>query len=218
MKTLKLPELPFGANGLGTKMSAETIEFHYGKHHKAYIDNTNKMWPEATDASLKNAETLEALLTAFGKKGEWSPAEKKLFNNAAQVWNHTFFWYCLTASSSSLADGPLLKQINKDFGSLDALKTKFSESAVGNFGSGWTWLVKKANGSLAIVNTSNAETPATTGDVPVLTCDVWEHAYYVDYRNQRAGFVDAVWSMFNWKYAEENFKGTSAPNVTKYMV
>ena len=217
MKTLKLPELPFSPNGLGSKMSAETIEFHYGKHHKAYVDNTNKMWPEATDANLKNAETLEALLQAFGKKGEWSPAEKKLFNNAAQVWNHTFFWYCLTASGSGLGDGPLLQQINKDFGSMDGLKTKFAESAVGNFGSGWTWLVKKPNGSLAIVNTSNAETPATTGDVPVLTCDVWEHAYYVDYRNQRAGFVDAVWSLYNWKYAEENFKGSSAPNVTKFM-
>ena len=218
MKTLKLPELPFGANGLGKKMSAETIEFHYGKHHKAYIDNTNKMWPEATDPSLKNAETLEALLLAFGKKSELSPADKKLFNNAAQVWNHTFFWYCLTANSAPLADGPLLKQINKDFGSLDALKTKFSESAVGNFGSGWTWLVKKSDGSLAIVNTSNAETPATKGDIPVITCDVWEHAYYIDYRNQRAAFVEAVWSVTNWKYAEENFKGSSIPNCTKYMV
>lgn len=218
MKTLKLPELPFSANGLGSKMSPETIEFHYGKHHKAYIDNTNKMWPETTDTNFKNAESLEALLQAFGKKSEWAPADKKLFNNAAQSWNHTFFWYCLTSSGSGLGDGGLMQQINKDFGSMDGLKTKFAESAVGNFGSGWTWLVKKPNGSLGIVNTSNAETPATGADIPVLTCDVWEHAYYIDYRNQRAAFVEAFWSLINWKYVEENFKGTSAPNVTKYMV
>jgi Fe-Mn family superoxide dismutase len=190
----KLPELPYAMDALQPHMSKETLEFHYGKHHQAYVTNLNNL--------IKGTEHENANLEDIVKK---APAGG-VFNNAAQVWNHTFFWHCMKPAGGGKPGGALAAAIDKKWGSLDAFKEAFHKSAVGNFGSGWTWLVKKADGSVDIVNTSNAGTPLTTADKALLTCDVWEHAYYVDYRNRRPDFVKTFLdSLVNWGYAEKNF-------------
>src|SRR5579884_560603 len=176
-----LPELPYARDALEPHMSRETLDYHYGKHHKAYVDNANKL---VAGTEFENLPIEDVIRKSSGK----------IFNNVAQIWNHTFFWHSLTpkqhAPGKKLADA-LVKQL-------------FTETAVGTFGSGWTWLVKKADGTLAVTSTSNAGNPLTAGDTPLLTCDVWEHAYYIDYRNARPTYLEHFWSLVNWDFAEKN--------------
>ncbi len=190
--THQLPELPYPRAALAPSMSEETLNFHYGKHHNAYVVNLNKLIPgtEFEDASLE-----EIIRKATGP----------VFNNGAQVWNHTFFWHCLTPNSPKTPTGKLAAAIDQAFGSFDQFKAKFAEAAVGQFGSGWAWLVKTKDGVLAIEKTPNAENPLRDGKTPLLTCDVWEHAYYIDYRNARPDFVANFWNLVNWKFVEENY-------------
>ena len=189
----KLPELPYAKDALAPHISAETLEFHYGKHHATYVTNLNKLIPGTEFENM----SLEDIV----KKSSGG-----IFNNAAQVWNHTFYWNCLAPKAGGEPTGALGDAINKTFGSFAAFKEKFSTTAVGTFGSGWAWLVKNADGSLAIESTSNAANPMTAGKKPLLTCDVWEHAYYIDYRNARPKYVEAFWNLVNWKFVEQNFK------------
>jgi Fe-Mn family superoxide dismutase len=187
---LQLPDLPYARDALEPHMSRETLDYHYGKHHKAYVDNGNKL--------IAGTEFENLGLEDIVKK-----SSGKIFNNAAQVWNHSFFWNCLTPQQTPPGK-PLADALVKAFGGLDDFKKQFTEAAVGNFGSGWTWLVKNADGSLAIVNTANAATPLTEGKTPLLTCDVWEHAYYIDYRNARPTYLEHYWSLVNWGFVEKN--------------
>ena len=190
----QLPALPFAKDALAPHMSAETFDYHYSKHHQAYVTNLNNL--------IKGTEYENLDLEAIVKK---APAGG-VYNNAAQVWNHSFFWNCLTPNGGGAPKGALADAINTKWGSLDAFKTAFQTSAVGNFGSGWTWLVKKADGSVDIVNMGAAGTPLTTGDKALLCIDVWEHAYYIDYRNMRPKFVETyLASLVNWSFAEANF-------------
>ena len=190
----QLPALPFAKDALAPHMSAETFDYHYSKHHQAYVTNLNNL--------IKGTEYENLDLEAIVKK---APAGG-VYNNAAQVWNHTFFWNCLTPNGGGAPKGALAAAIDAKWGSLDAFKTAFQTSAVGNFGSGWTWLVKKADGSVDIVNMGAAGTPLTTGDKAVLTVDVWEHAYYIDYRNARQKFVETFLDkLVNWDFAAKNF-------------
>ena len=192
----QLPALPFAKDALAPHMSAETFDYHYSKHHQAYVTNLNNL--------IKGTEYENLDLEAIVKK---APAGG-VYNNAAQVWNHTFFWNCLTPNGGGAPKGALAAAIDAKWGSLDAFKTAFQTSAVGNFGSGWTWLVKKADGSVDIVNMGAAGTPLTTGDKALLCVDVWEHAYYIDYRNMRPKFVETyLASLVNWAFAEANFAG-----------
>ena len=186
----KLPVLPFGKSALAPSISEETIEYHYGKHHNAYVTNLNKLIAgnDFANMSLEQICAKEVV---------------QVFNNAAQHWNHSFYWQCLTPAAEE-PSGALADAIVRDFGSLSQLKEKFIASAVGNFGSGWTWLVKK-DGRLTIENTGNAAMPVQDGKKPILTCDVWEHAYYIDYRNNRAAHVDAYWKIINWNFVGTQF-------------
>lgn len=186
-----LPPLPYAKDALQPTMSAETLEYHYGKHHQAYVTNLNNL--------IKGTEFENMSLEEIIKKSQGG-----VFNNSAQVWNHTFFWNCMTPNGSAPA-GPVLDAINAKWGSFDKFKEEFQKSAVGNFGSGWTWLVKKPDGSVDIVNTSNAGTPLTTENKALLTVDVWEHAYYIDYRNARPKFVESWWNIVNWDFVNQNF-------------
>ena len=188
-----LPELPYAKDALAPHISAETIEFHYGKHHQTYVDKLNGL----VEGSELASQSLEDIVKS---------SEGGVFNNAAQVWNHTFYWNCLSPNGGGAATGAVADAINAAFGSFEAFKEQFTSSAINNFGSGWTWLVKKADGSVAIVNTSNAATPLTDASVtPILTVDVWEHAYYVDYRNARPKYMDAFWALVNWDFVNQNF-------------
>ena len=190
----QLPQLPFAKDALAPHMSAETFDYHHGKHHQAYVTNLNNL--------IKGTEYENLDLEAIVKK---APAGG-IYNNAAQVWNHTFFWNCLTPNGGGAPKGALAAAIDAKWGSLDAFKTAFQTSAVGNFGSGWTWLVKKADGSLDIVNMGAAGTPLTTGDKALLCVDVWEHAYYIDHRNARPKFVEVFLNnLINWNFVEANF-------------
>ena len=192
----QLPQLPYAKDALAPHMSAETFDYHYAKHHQAYVTNLNNL--------IKGTEYENLDLQAIIKK---APAGG-IYNNSAQVWNHTFFWNCMKPNGGGAPGGALAAAINAKWGSLDAFKTAFQTSAVGNFGSGWTWLVKKADGSLDIVNMGAAGTPLTTGDKALLCIDVWEHAYYIDYRNARPKFVETyLASLVNWAFAESNFAG-----------
>jgi superoxide dismutase, Fe-Mn family len=186
-----LPELPWPQDALEPLISKETISFHYGKHHAAYVANLNKLVPGTPYEGL----TLEEII----RKAPPGP----VFNNAAQVWNHTFYWQCLAPNAGGEPAGKLAEAIEKDFGSFAKFKDQFSEAAAKLFGSGWTWLVRDASGKLAIRATSNAGTPLTASETPLLTCDVWEHAYYIDYRNRRPDYVTAFWKLVNWKAAEQ---------------
>ena len=188
----ELPPLPYEKNALEPHISAETLEYHYGKHHQTYVTNLNKL--------IAGTEFENMGLEDIVKK-----ASGGIFNNAAQVWNHTFYWNCLSPSGGGAPSGALADAINQAFGSFDAFKEKFSTSAATNFGSGWTWLVKSADGGVEIVNTSNAATPLADGKTALLTCDVWEHAYYIDYRNARPKYVEAFWNLVNWDFVSGNF-------------
>jgi superoxide dismutase, Fe-Mn family len=189
----KLPELPFAKDALVPHISAETLEYHYGKHHKAYVDNLNKLIP--------GTEFENSFLEEIVKK-----ASGGIFNNAAQVWNHTFYWNCLSPKGGGEPSGAVASAITKSFGSFAQFKEKFTNAAVTLFGSGWAWLVKNPDGSLAIEATSNAGNPLKDGKKPLLTCDVWEHAYYIDYRNARSKYVEAFWNLVNWDFANKNFR------------
>jgi Fe-Mn family superoxide dismutase len=185
---IELPALPYDRAALEPHISAETIDFHYGKHHQTYVTNLNNL--------IAGTEFESADLESIVRK-----AQGGLFNNAAQVWNHTFYWNCLKPNGGGEPTGKLADAINAAFGSFEAFKSEFSKTAIGTFGSGWAWLVQRADGSLALVSTANAATPLTGTDKPLLTCDVWEHAYYVDYRNARPKYVEAFWNLVNWDFA-----------------
>ncbi|WP_374682035.1 Fe-Mn family superoxide dismutase [Accumulibacter sp.] len=192
----QLPQLPFAIDALAPHMSQETLEYHHGKHHQAYVTNLNNL--------IKGSEYEALDLEAIVKK---APAGG-IYNNAAQVWNHTFFWNCLKPAGGGAPGGALAAAIDAKWGSFAEFAKAFQASAVGNFGSGWTWLVKKADGSVDIVNMGAAGTPLTTGDTALLCIDVWEHAYYVDYRNLRPKFVETFLAQLaNWTFAEKNFAG-----------
>jgi len=192
----ELPALPYALDALAPHISKETLEFHYGKHHQTYVTNLNNL--------IGGTEFENAALEDIVKKSSGG-----IFNNAAQIWNHTFYWHSLSPNGGGEPDAPscskLAAAINAKWGSVAAFKEAFNKSAAGNFGSGWTWLVKKADGGLDIVNTSNAATPLTSNDVPLLTCDVWEHAYYIDYRNARPKYLENFWNLVNWEFAAKNF-------------
>ena len=192
--THKLPELPYAMDALQPHISKETLEFHYVKHHNAYVTNLNNLVPGTEFESL----SLEEIIKKASVGG--------IFNNAAQVWNHSFYWNCLSPKGGGEPKGKLLDLINDSFGSFEKFKEQFTKSAVTNFGSGWTWLVQNSNGKLELINTSNAGTALTSGKTPLLTCDVWEHAYYVDYRNARPKYVDAFWNLVNWNFVEKNLR------------
>lgn len=187
-----LPELPYAKDALAPHISAETLEFHHGKHHNAYVTNLNNLIP-GTEFEGKNLEDI--IKTSSGG----------VFNNAAQIWNHTFYWHSLSPKGGGAPKGAVADAITKTWGSFDKFKEEFNKMAVGNFGSSWTWLVKKADGSLAIVNTSNAGTPITEkGVTPLITVDLWEHAYYIDFRNLRPKYLEAFWALVNWDFANAN--------------
>lgn len=189
--SFELPALPYAKDTLEPHISAETLEYHYGKHHNTYVVNLNNL-VKGTEFEGKSLE--EIILKSSGG----------IFNNAAQVWNHTFYWNCLAPNAGGEPTGELADAINKNFGSFAAFKEQLTDSAVKNFGSGWTWLVKKPDGKLAIVNTSNAANPMTDGDKPLLTVDVWEHAYYIDYRNARPKYLENFWALANWDFVAKN--------------
>jgi Fe-Mn family superoxide dismutase len=188
----KLPDLPYAEDALVPNISAETLEYHYGKHHKTYVDNLNKLVP---DTEFEKLSLEEIIKNASGG----------IFNNAAQIWNHTFYWNCLSPKGGGEPSRAIADAITKNFGSFEQFKEKFTNAAVTLFGSGWAWLVKNPNGDLVIEATSNAVNPLKDGKNPLLTCDVWEHAYYIDYRNARAKYLEAFWNLVNWEFADQNF-------------
>jgi Fe-Mn family superoxide dismutase len=193
-----LPELPYAKDALAPHITPEAFSFHHGKHHNAYVNNLNtflsghKLADVSVEECLKRIEEVDA------------SARAKIFNNAAQHYNHSFYWKSLRPKSSNGPGGAFLEAINKTFGSLDALKDTFTKESIGHFGSGWGWLVKD-KGALKVVSTHDAGTPLTSGQTPLLTCDVWEHAYYIDYRNDRAAYLKNFWEIANWEFAEKNF-------------
>ena len=184
---IELPALPYDRTALEPHISAETIDFHYGKHHQAYVTNLNNM--------IAGTEFADMPLEEIIRKSQGG-----MFNNAAQVWNHTFYWNCLKPNGGGEPTGKLAEAINKAFGSFAAFKEQFTQTALTTFGSGWAWLVQRPDGSLALVSTPNAATPLTGADKPLLTCDVWEHAYYIDYRNARPKYVESFWNLVNWDF------------------
>ncbi len=190
--TFELPALPYAKDALAPHISAETIEYHYGKHHQTYVTNLNNLVPGTEFEGL----SLEDIV----KKSSGG-----IFNNAAQVWNHTFYWNCLSPNGGGAPTGGLANAIERTFGSFEKFKEEFTKCAVTTFGSGWAWLVKNPNGTLELVSTSNAGCPLTNGQVPVLTCDVWEHAYYIDFRNLRPKYLEAFWALVNWEFANANY-------------
>lgn len=191
--TFTLPQLPYAMDALAPHISKETLEYHYGKHHQAYVTNLNKL---VAGTEFESMSLEDVILKAKGG----------MFNNAAQVWNHTFYWHSLSPNGGGEPKGKLAEAINKNFGSFAAFKEQFTQAAATTFGSGWAWLVQDASGALKITSTSNAGTPMTEGLTALLTCDVWEHAYYIDYRNVRADYINAFWSLVHWEFAAQNLK------------
>jgi Fe-Mn family superoxide dismutase len=187
----ELPPLPYEKNALEPYISAETLEFHHGKHHQTYVTNLNNLI-KGTEFEGKSLEDI--VKTSSGG----------IFNNAAQTWNHTFYWHSMRSPGGAEPPAKLADALTKAFGSVDTFKEEFSKQAAANFGSGWTWLVQRPDGSLAIVNTSNAATPITGSDKPLFTADVWEHAYYIDYRNARPKYLENFWNVVNWDFAAKN--------------
>ncbi|WP_250658728.1 superoxide dismutase [Fe] [Alkalimarinus coralli] len=187
----ELPALPYAQDALAPHISAETLEYHHGKHHKTYVDKLNGMVP----GTEFEGKTLEEIIQS---------SSGPVFNNAAQIWNHTFYWNCLSPNGGGAPEGAVAEAINAAFGSFEEFKAQLNDKAVNNFGSSWTWLVKNADGSLEIVNTSNAATPMTEGKTALLTVDLWEHAYYIDYRNARPAYLDAFWNLVNWEFVAQN--------------
>lgn len=190
----ELPPLPYAKDALAPHISEETLEFHYGKHHQTYVTKLNGL----VEGSEFEGKTLEELITS---------SSGGVFNNAAQIWNHTFYWNSLSPNGGGAPTGAVADAINAKWGDFDSFVSEFSTSAANNFGSGWTWLVKTADGGVDIVNTSNAGCPLSDGITPLLTCDVWEHAYYIDYRNARPKYLEAFWQLVNWEFAAANFAG-----------
>lgn len=187
-----LPELPYAMDALAPTISKETLEYHYGKHHQTYVTNLNNL--------IKGTEFEDMSLEDIIMKSSGG-----LFNNAAQIWNHTFYWNCLSPNGGGEPTGDLAAAINDTFGSFASFKEEFSKTSITTFGSGWGWLVKNSDGSIALASTSNAGTPMTEGQTALLTCDVWEHAYYIDYRNARPNYLEAFWKLVNWDFVAENF-------------
>ncbi|HSO80065.1 MAG TPA: Fe-Mn family superoxide dismutase [Chromatiaceae bacterium] len=190
--THALPALPYALDALAPTLSQETLEYHYGKHHQTYVTNLNNLIP-GTEFEAMSLEDI--IMKSSGG----------VFNNAAQVWNHTFYWNCLSPNGGGAPTGALAAAIDAKFGSLEEFKKQFNQSGATNFGSGWTWLVKNADGSLEIFNTSNAGTPMTSGKQALLTLDVWEHAYYIDYRNARPKYLETMWHIVNWDFVAANY-------------
>ncbi|MDA8382568.1 MAG: superoxide dismutase [Fe] [Betaproteobacteria bacterium] len=190
----KLPELPYAMDALQPHISRETLEYHYGKHHQAYVNNLNNL--------VKGTEYETQGLEDIIKKSSGG-----IFNNAAQVWNHTFYWNCLAPNGGGAPTGSVARAIEAKFGSFEEFKKQFTQTAVTLFGSGWAWLVKNPDGSLELMATGNAGTPMSANKTALLTCDVWEHAYYIDYRNARAGYVEHFWNLVNWDFVATNFAG-----------
>ncbi len=186
-----LPDLPYPKDALEPHISAETIEYHHGKHHASYVEKLNK---QVTGTEFESMSLEDIIQKASGG----------IFNNGAQVWNHTFYWNCLGPNGKGKPAGALAQAIDETFGGFADFKEQFSEAAGSNFGSGWTWLVKNRDGSLEIVNTGNADNPLKDGKQPLLTCDVWEHAYYIDYRNARPKYIEAFWKLVNWDFVAQN--------------
>lgn len=194
----ELPELPYAKNALEPHISQETLEYHYGKHHQTYVNTTNSLIEGTSYAEL----SLEDLIKQAKKNGE-----QKLFNQSAQVWNHTFYWYSMSPKGGGDPTGDLAKAIDSAFGSADDFRQQFTDKTVANFGSGWGWLVQKSDGSVAIVETDDAETPLVDESVNVLlACDIWEHAYYIDYRNRRPDYMKAFWNLVNWEFVASNMR------------
>ncbi|AEF54814.1 superoxide dismutase [Marinomonas posidonica] len=191
--SFELPALPYAKDALEPHMSVETLEYHHGKHHNTYVVKLNGLVP-GTEYEGKNLEEII----------ESAPAGP-VFNNAAQIWNHTFFWNSLSPNGGGQPTGALADAINAKWGSFEAFQEAFNDKAVNNFGSSWTWLVKTASGELDIINTSNAGTPLTDGQTPLITVDLWEHAYYIDYRNVRPDYLKGFWALANWEFAAANF-------------
>ena len=188
----ELPGLPYAKNRLVPHISEETLEYHHGKHHQTYVTNLNNL---ISGTEFEGLTLEDIILKSSGP----------IFNNAAQVWNHTFYWNSLIPNGGGEPAGVLAEAINTTFGSFAKFKEEFNKCAVTTFGSGWAWLVKNTDGSLALVSTSNAACPLTTGQIPLLTCDVWEHAYYIDYRNARPAYLEAFWALVNWEFAQANY-------------
>lgn len=188
-----LPPLPYEMNALEPHISKETLEYHYGKHHNTYVNNLNKQIEGTEYANMSIEEIIQK-------------STGGMFNNAAQAWNHSFYWQCLAPNGGGEPSGDLLAAINQEFGSFNEFKEKFTQTAITTFGSGWAWLVQDNNGKLSIISTSNAGTPMTDNQTALLTCDVWEHAYYIDYRNARPTYLDAFWNLVNWDFVTQNFK------------
>ncbi len=186
----ELPPLPYAKNALEPHISEETLEYHHGKHHQTYVTNLNNLIP---GSEFENMSLEDIIMKSSGG----------LFNNAAQVWNHTFYWNCLSPNGGGEPSGALADAINAKFGSMAKFKDEFTKTAITTFGSGWAWLVKNSDGSLELMSTSNAATPMTSGKKALLTCDVWEHAYYIDYRNARPQYVEAFWNLVNWDFASQ---------------
>lgn len=194
--TITLPKLPYALDALQPHMSRETLEYHHGKHHKSYVQKTNEL---IAGTPFEDMSLDDIVRKSTGK----------MFNNAAQVWNHNFFWNCLTPKPRKPGEA-LTEALSETFGGLEGFKKKFSETAAGLFGSGWAWLVETAEGELQIVTTQNAGNPLTQGQTPLLTCDVWEHAYYIDYRNARPDYLKHFWSLVNWEWVERHHKATAS--------
>ncbi len=190
--TYELPALPYAKDALEPVISAETIDYHYGKHHQAYVTNLNNMVP---GTEFEGASLEDIIMKSSGG----------IFNNAAQVWNHTFYWNGLSPHGGGEPAGALGDAITEAFGSFAAFKEAFIKAGIGNFGSGWTWLVKNPSGGLEIVNTDDAGNPMTDGKIPLLTIDVWEHAYYIDFRNARPKYLEEIWKLVNWDFVEANY-------------
>lgn len=191
--SFELPKLNYGLDELSPHISKETLEFHYGKHHQAYVNNLNNLVKETKFEKM----SLEEIILS---------SEGGIFNNAAQIWNHSFFWNCLAPKAGGAPTGGIKAQIEKSFGTFDKFKEDFNKQALANFGSGWTWLVKDEKGEISILNTSNADLPLRHNKVPLLVVDIWEHAYYIDYRNNRGNFLAAFWNLVNWDFVNKNFE------------
>lgn len=195
--TQKLPELPFDKNALVPIITEETFDYHYGKHHAAYVNNLSGL---VQDTPLADASVEQLITHGFDQKND------PLFNNAAQHWNHSFFWHCLSPNGGGAPKGDIRKLIERDFGSFEKFKDQFSSTAVKLFGAGWAWLAQDDSGKLEILPMKDAHTPLTENKTPLLTLDVWEHAYYIDYRNARPKFVESFWEIVNWNFANQNLK------------
>lgn len=202
MSAFILPELPYALDALAPHISKETLEFHYGKHHQTYVTKLNGL----VEGKSEEHRSLNELV---------NDSSGAVFNNAAQIWNHSFYWNCLSPNGGENPSGDIEEAIQKDFGSFEEFQNQFSNAAVTLFGSGWAWLVKSSSGKLEIVQTKDAGNPLTEGQKPLLTCDVWEHAYYIDYRNARPKYLEAFWNLVNWDYVNACLNADAVEIIAK---